>query len=59
MKKKKRSKYEKKPIGKLYRVEETEAQRAIKALRYEKIGLNDPHDAIFRKALKNYYAEEA
>lgn len=57
MNNKKKSNYEKKPKGKLFREPDTEAQRAIKALRYEGIGINDPHDRIFRSAIKHHYAE--
>jgi len=55
--KKKKSEYQKKPKGKLELKPVNEAERAIKALRYENIGLNDPHDRIFRTSLKRFYAE--
>ena len=57
MNKKKKSEYQKKPKGKLELKPQTEAQRAISALRYEGIGVNDPHDRIFKTALHRYHAE--
>ena len=60
MTKKKKSIYMKKPKGKLILKPESEAERAEKAMRYyDGIGMNHPHDKLFRTAFRNYHREEA